>query len=176
MDDSNFLGELFDPKLLKVLELFLGDKNASLYLREVAQKTKVAPATTFRILNKLVELEVLKVSKLKRFKFYQLASNSRVEQLESLISKDPLARFIGLIKTIQTIQKVVLLGNAKQTGASVFIIGDVLNLTEIQQAAERIKAEYNYTIKYTCLTSNQFEQMDSMGVYSHTQKVLWKNI
>ncbi len=98
MDDAKFFGELFDPKIVKVLELFLSNKGSRLYLREIANKTKVPPATTFRIINKLVELGLLNVNRIKRFKFYQLADNERSKLLENLISKDPLARFVTLIK------------------------------------------------------------------------------
>ena len=68
METVDVLEQLFDNKILSVLQLFVENENNQYYLREIAKLTKVSPATTYRILNKLVDLNVLEIQEIKTLK------------------------------------------------------------------------------------------------------------
>ena len=65
IDNIKLLEELFDKKVLKVLKLFLADKGNEFYLREIAKLSKVPVASTYRIITKLIALNIIDEKKIK---------------------------------------------------------------------------------------------------------------
>ncbi len=175
MDNSKFLGALFDQKMLSILTHFLENKNSNLYLREISVITKVPVATTFRILKKLTDLEIIKLNQINRFKFYQLNDNERVAQLSALISKNPVDRFVSKIKGVEGVESVLLYAE-KTTSANLLIIGTKLDSEKIEVAIKDVKIEFNFMVRYATSTAKRFEQQLSMGMISQPKKVLWKSI
>ncbi len=175
MEDSKFLGELFDKKLMAIISLFLENKSTQFYLREVASKCQVSPTTTYRIINRLVQLGILNVNTINRFKFYQLSDNERVKLLENLTSKDPIERFVSLIKDISGIKTMLLYGDRQPEYANIIIIGEA-NRDEVHRAAERVKSEFGFSVRHLSFSLEQFDQMSAMGLYPQRKKVLWKSI
>ena len=176
MEDSAFLEDLFDPKLMAILKLFFQNKNSSFYLREISKQAKVPEATTFRILKKLTTLEVVDLKLVNKFKFYQLAENDRVKLLGNLISKDPVAMYVESIKALEGIKAVMLYGAQKPHEANVIVIGDQVDKQELSHASERIQSQMQFKVNHLYFSSQQFEQMSSMGLYNRPKKILWKTI
>ena len=58
--EPNVLAGLLDEKLTRVISLFLKNPEKRFYLSEVARKSDVNTATTFRILNKLIKEGIVK--------------------------------------------------------------------------------------------------------------------
>lgn len=75
MEIKELLENLFDEKKLRVMNFFFNNPEEEFYLREITKRTKVPLATTFRIINKLKSLEIIKENKLKKFKLYSLNKN-----------------------------------------------------------------------------------------------------
>ncbi|MBW2988554.1 hypothetical protein KY318_03510, partial [Candidatus Woesearchaeota archaeon] len=142
----------------------------------VSSKCGVSPATTYRILNRLSQLNILRVNKINRFKFYQLEDNERTRLLENLISKDPLQRFVSLASKVAGVKVLILYGIKRDTGANILVIGSDIDTSKIDEAVAIVRKDLNFTIKYLCFTVEQFEQMAAMGMYSQPKKILWKNI
>lgn len=176
MEESDFLGELFDRKLVSIISLFLENKNSDFYLREIAHKCGVSPATTHRLLKKLCDLRVLKLRQINRFKFYRLESNERVELLERIISKDPLQRFVAIASKLPGLHSILLYGDRKPDSANVLLIGNGIQERDAEAIASSIRQEFGFNVKHLSFGVEQFEQMVAMGLYAQGKKVLWKTI
>ena len=109
MEEINVLEALFDPKILKIIRLFLNEKENQFYLREISNKVNVPVATTFRIVKKLLKLGLIEEIKIKKFKLYRVKESSNIKFLESFIREEK--RILDLF--IDKIRKLIM-GKNKQ--------------------------------------------------------------
>ena len=86
MEEINVLKKLFDKKIFSVLDIIVNDNsNEGLYLREIAKKSRVSPASTHRILNKLLALELINQTKIKQLKLYKINKLKQTKFLHNLL-------------------------------------------------------------------------------------------
>jgi len=76
---------LVDNKIVKVLEIFLKNPKEVYHINKVSQESSVPLATTFRIINNLVDNEILEIQKISKFKIYRLKKNKKTKELRKLI-------------------------------------------------------------------------------------------
>lgn len=176
MEEINVLEGIFDQKLLKIIRLFLNEKENQFYLREISNKVKVPVATTFRIVKKLLKLGLIEEIKIKKFKLYRLKEGPNTKFLEGFIREEKriLDLFIDGIRNIIGIGSVILHGKETKERANILIIGENIDSNAIKQICGEIKDKYNFTISSLTLTEDQFNQMSSMGLYSGEKKTLFK--
>ena len=175
METVDVLEQLFDNKILSVLQLFVENENNQYYLREIAKLTKVSPATTYRILNKLVDLNVLEIQEIKTLKQYILSKNKKTEFLKTVIKKEKrvVDMFVDRIKSLEGIEKIILHGKQTNKKANVLVLGSNVDATQIKLISSEIKEKYDFTILSLTLTNEQYEQMSAMGLYSGEKQVLF---
>ncbi|MBN2422283.1 winged helix-turn-helix transcriptional regulator [Candidatus Woesearchaeota archaeon] len=176
MDEINILEQLFDNKVLSILKLFIKDESSKYYLREISKLTKISPASTYRILKKLVDLKILELVRIKNTKLYQLNNeNNNTEFLKSIlkIKTRVIDLFVENIKNTEAVNEVILHGEEKDNRANLLLIGENINQGEIKRVCAEIKEKYNFTISTLQLAREQFEQMSAMGLYPGKRKVLF---
>ena len=78
---------LINQKVLKILDLFLKNKDELFHLNKISEETKVPIGSTFRLVNQLVSLELLDVVVIGKMKIYKLADNEKVKEIESAFIK-----------------------------------------------------------------------------------------
>ncbi len=176
MEDINILEGLFDTKILKITRLFINEKENQFYLREISKKVNVPIATTFRIVKKLLKLEIIEEIKIKKFKLYKLKESLNTKFLESFIREEKriLDNFVERIKQIPGVNSLILHGREMKDRANILLIGESIDSNQIKQICADIKEKYNFTISSLTLTEDQFTQMSSMGLYSGDKKILYK--
>jgi DNA-binding IclR family transcriptional regulator len=76
--------ELVDVKLLKILKLFLRNKESHFHLNKISADSKVPVATVFRIIPHLVELNLIEQISIGKLKIYKLAKNSKTKELQKV--------------------------------------------------------------------------------------------
>ncbi|MEA3514912.1 MAG: helix-turn-helix domain-containing protein [Nanoarchaeota archaeon] len=87
------LEELIDPKIISIIHLLLKDKDELFHLQKISHKTGIPISTTFRIINKLVDLEFIDRLNVGNFKIYRIASNPKTIDLSRmLLRKTPSSR------------------------------------------------------------------------------------
>src|SRR3989344_2171462 len=106
MDQPELLGNLFDIKVLAILKFFLANDKNEYYLREVARLTRVSVASTYRILNRLVKLELLKVREIKTAKLYCLDVNKSVDFIKAVVEVDVVAQFVERASKVLGLEEV----------------------------------------------------------------------
>ena len=99
MDGVEVLEKLIEKKLLLLIKTILSEPNKEFYLQELSEKSKVPIATTFRLLNKLIELKLIEERKISRFTIYKLSKNKEIEFLSKLFKFeiDPIKEFSDLV-------------------------------------------------------------------------------
>ncbi|NQV08241.1 hypothetical protein HQ529_00125 [Candidatus Woesearchaeota archaeon] len=176
METIEILDQLFDKKILKVLKLFIVDKEKEFYLREIAKETRVSVATCFRIVNKLVELEVIKQIKIKKFKLYKFNDNDITKFLETFLKEEKqiLNIFVKRVVQISGVESVMLHGKESRDKANVLIIGENIDSNELKRISAEIKEKYKFNVAALALTREQYQQMTAMGLYSGEKRILFR--
>lgn len=176
MEPHEVIEELIDPKLLHVLRLFIQDKDADFYLQEISDETKVPVATVYRIVNKLVDLGLVTLKKVKKFKLYTCSDSATVKFLESFLmeSRHILRRFISDAREIPGVTMIVLHGKEEKDRANVLLIGEEMDSNRVKEIVMDIFEKYKYTLSVLELTDEQFSQMAQMGLYSGEKRVMWR--
>lgn len=177
MDKKKILETLFDPKVIKILKMFINHPVEQYYLREVARITKVPPATTYRILKTMRDLELLNEAKFKHLKTYSLNKENSVMFAELLEDKrSAMVEFTDFVPSVEGIDMVILHGKEEADKASVLIVGRGINQDLIRDKTVGIKEKYKFNIIYLILAPEQYEQMLSMGLYPGKKVMLFSKV
>ncbi|MCF7798969.1 helix-turn-helix domain-containing protein [Candidatus Woesearchaeota archaeon] len=173
--DREMIEKLLSPSTLKILKLFINHDDQRYYLREVAKLTKVPPASTYRILQQLVDITILSVEQIKRFKLYSLNTEKTFFLSELLQDrKNAVAEFVNTIKEFDGVQMVVLHGKEEKDKANVLVIGTNLDTDSIKRNAVYMGEKFSFNIILLTLTPEQYNQMSSMGLYPGKKKILFE--
>ena len=176
MPGKNIIEEFFNKKVLAILKLFLFDETGQFYLREVAKKSKVPVATTFRIIKRLKELEIIEESVIKKTKLYSLSENKNTKLLAGMLEekKSVIEEFVEAISQLEGLQMIVRHGEESKDKTNIIVIGSNLNTQAIKAKVGEIKEKYNFNIIDLVLEPAQFNQMSSMGLFPGKKIILWE--
>lgn len=176
MEPTQLLEELFDKKLISILRFFISTPEEEFYLREISSKTKVPVATTFRIINQLVKLQIIKLHQIKKTKLYSWAKNKNTKFIESILLEEKKTILEAFIEKImhQEISMIILHGKETKDKSNLLIIGNNLDLNRINTAASEIREKENYNIITLTLAPEQYNQMSSMGLFPEKKTILYE--
>jgi len=176
MPDIDILKQLFDKKILRIIDVFLQNKDKQFYLRELGRAANVSPATTYRIIGKLVKSEIIEEIKISKFKVYKIIINEKTRGLSKLLKEEvnPLEIFVDKAKIINGIDSIILQGKKTNKSANILIIGNDNISKKVDVIVIDIKQKHNFNIDIFVLSDLQFRQMTKLGVYSGDKKILWK--
>ena len=172
MVKKEVLANLIDSKKAAILKVMLGSQE-ELYLKEIAQKSNVSITSTFRILQELMDLDILKRREWKTSKVYGCKKNEKVDFLHELFYEefDGLSEFVKQVRGLVGIQEILLQGAKRKGKANVLLIGENIDAVKIEPIVNGLK-EKGYELSYLTLTKAQYTQMSKMGLYSGEKKVL----
>jgi Fe2+ or Zn2+ uptake regulation protein len=171
MEKGELLGSLIDAKKAAVLRVLLNSGD-ELCLKEVTEKSKVPVTSTFRILQELVDLGIIDKREWKNSKTYPCRNGERVDFLREIFheQKDAVQEFVNDIKDFHGIQRIILHGK-RDKKANLILIGEGINNRRVAEVQEEINKR-GFELGSTILTSEQYEQMSKMGLFSGEKKVL----
>jgi len=172
MVKKEVIAALIDQKKAAVLKIVLNSRE-EMYLKEIAGKSDVSITSTFRILQELVNLGILRKREWKTSKVYSCENNDKVSFLKDLFIEeyDGIKEFVEVAKNIQGIQEILLHGPKKKNKANILLIGDDINTDKIEEVCVKIR-ENGFDLSYLTLKENQYQQMAKMGLYSGEKKIL----
>jgi hypothetical protein len=173
VESNKLLESLFDKKILLILKLFVQKKEQTFALQEVAKQCRVPIATTFRIVNKLHALELIKITRFKQWKVYGLAESDQTKYLEKLFEEthSVLDEFVETVSKLPGVSRIVeILGTdpkERKYKVSVLVIGESFpDPQAIKELVAKIKEKYNFTIMPMSLSFDLFDQQAAMGLYT----------
>ena len=79
---------LVDAKVLKIIRLFIQNKEQEYHLHKISTDANVPVATVFRIVQKLVKLKLVEPITIGKMKIYRLANNSKIKELQKVFKYD----------------------------------------------------------------------------------------
>jgi len=166
------LGALLDSKKAAILKVLVNSKE-ELFLKEVAEKSGVAMASAFRILQELVKKEIIERKEWKNSKVYGCGKNEKAEFLKELFYEeyDGVSEFVSRVQDFSGIQNIILHGGRKKGKANVLLIGEGIDSAAVEHMCKQVR-EKGFELSYLTLTKEQYEQMAQMGLYSGEKKVL----
>lgn len=174
MDKKQVLERLFDRKIIKVLRLLINNPNREFYLREIAKLTKVSPATTFRIVKTLKELELIVEKKNKYLKVYSANQINLAMFAELLEDKSAALReFVEFASKLSGVSQIILHGEEDKDKASIIIVGEGTSSELIPPKVIEIKEKYAFSIIHMFLSPQQYSQMSSMGLITGKRVALF---
>jgi len=178
MADIDILKQLFDKKILRIIHVFLQNKDKQFYLRELSRTANVSPATTYRIIGKLVKAGIIEEIKISKFKVYKIIISEKTKGLSKLLKEEvnPLEIFVEKAKELDGIDSIILQGKKTNKSAIILIIGNEDVSKKVDVIVIDIKQKYNFNIDLVILSDLQFRQMTKLGVYSGEKKILWEKI
>ncbi|MBD3249236.1 helix-turn-helix domain-containing protein [Candidatus Woesearchaeota archaeon] len=177
MKDIELLQQLFDQKILSILQILANDNSEEgMYLREISKAAKVSPASTYRILVKLMDFEIIDPIVRKNSKFYKFRHTERTGFLYEMLKKDKqvLQLFIDKIRNIYEIKAVVLHGEESNQRANLMLIGENIDNGKIKEICGEIREKYDFIVSPLIVSKDQFEAMTKMGLYSGQKKIVFK--
>lgn len=176
MDTQELIAKLFDEKKLKVLKLFFDNPEEDFYIREIAKKTKIPVATTFRIINKLRELDIIRIKRIKKFKVYFLNRTKEVELLQDIVvqKKSALNEFVEKVSIIDEIEQIILHGKEEQDKANVLLVGQEIPVDKVKSIVVDIKENFDFNIIDLSIESDQLSKMSDMGLFPGRRTVLFQ--
>jgi hypothetical protein len=159
MQDMEILKDLFDEKIIVVVNLFMENPEKQFYLTEVSNKTKVNVATTFRILNKLVSQGFIKAEVIGKIRLYKLEKGEKVRALMKLLrtEESPVQEFVDKISVHPRVKKIIL-EVSENNSAKILVVGDFLPQEKINKVLEEIKNNRNFKIECVEISENQYER------------------
>lgn len=81
----NAICQLLDPKIIKIVTVFSKNKCSYYHLNKLSKEAKVPLATTFRIINKLVDLKIVEITNIDNFKIYKFANNEITKEISEVV-------------------------------------------------------------------------------------------
>ena len=174
MESEKLLENLFDKKILVILRLLAKKKDQKFTLQEISNATKVPLASTFRILKRLLDLEIISMEHTKHLKIYSWIDTERTKFLENVLkgTKTIMDEFIDAMNKINGIKTIILHGKEEKDKANIIIIGDSIDNELIRQVVVNIKTKYLFTITHLVMSESQYIQMAAMNLFSGKKEVL----
>lgn len=174
MDNTEILKKLFDEKIISVLNVFFDYSDENLSLTQICSLSKVNPATTIRIINKLLEQDILDLIKSGKSKSYKIKQTPKTLFLTKLLNKeDHLSELIDKIILLPYLEKIVLESKGKTNLKFLFVVSSE-GKDNIQRITKEFQLKYDIKIQFIEVSESQFNDLDRFGAYNLSNKVIWE--
>ena len=156
----DLMSKIFDIKTVKVVEVLL-TKRGRFYLRDLSRESGVSLATTFRIIQKLKNIDIVYKDGKEKIEFYELDRNSEnfvilkdifmeSEQKPGEIIKQELHKIHGLEPRIYY---------EKSNENKIIVVSSLTEKMEL----EKIKNKFGEELKIVLFSNSQFIEMKNAG-------------
>jgi len=173
MDNLEILRKLFDEKIIIILNIFLENPQESFSLTQVSANSGVNNATTIRILNKLINQNIIDLIRAGKSKVYKLKQSQKTVFLNMLIKKEyQVSELIEAVTSLNGIEKIILDSRTKE-GAKFIFVTSTEQKDKIEAIAKKMNEKYNYKIDFIEMKEERFEEMEKFG-FQMSQKIVWE--
>lgn len=160
---TTMLSTLFDEKTIAILYLLLKKKDI-FYLRDLSRDSGVSLATTYRIIQKCHEINLVEKVQQDKLTFYKINRNSETfqEVYELLIGKPE-----DILENIKKSIFPVKLYFSRNDKSKLFIVGDNMDNQKITDIIQEHIQSLGINPKLLFLSQTQFGEMKSMGLLNN---------
>lgn len=155
-----------NPKLLKLLSVFVFNPNQSFYVRELAKKNLLPVSTTSRLLDKLLNQQILQFTTKGSLKLFQLNLNHpSLPEIKSLAQKElgQISLLTQALKQIPLVSSVTVYGSAANnqltstSDIDLLIVGKP-PVDELNQQLNRLEKTLSREINYSLYSPEEFSR------------------
>jgi DNA-binding IclR family transcriptional regulator len=82
----SLFGQLVDSKIIKIVKVLLNNPTEFYHIQKLAKEAKVPLSSTHRLVNKLVRINLIKITTVGQFKIYQI-NETNIEELKLLLGE-----------------------------------------------------------------------------------------
>ena len=159
---------LISPKILKIVAVFL-ESGQLLYVREIARKLSLSPATVSRLLKNLVGQELLTSQKKGSLKLFQLnANHPSLPEISGLAQKEAgrIPLITRVLKQIPLVSSATVYGSAAKDQLSsasdidLMIVGTP-PVDDLNHRLNRLEKTLGREINYSLYSPDEFSQQKS---------------
>ena len=79
--------ELVDQKVIKIIKTLINNSQEHFHIQKLSSKTNLPLSSTFRIVNKLSKLNIITITKIGKFKIYQI-NQEKIAELKKLLGEN----------------------------------------------------------------------------------------
>lgn len=176
MSKQQLIRQMFDNKILNVLDVFLKNKENQFFLKEISQQSKVSLTSCYRIVRKLVKLFVVKELKVSRFEVYQYNDVDENKFLEEIVIEEHnyIDEFVQKAKVVPGVMQIILHGIETKDKANLLVIGRGVDSGVFKPLSADYRLNKKFNISVLTLDPDQYAQMTDMGLYSGKKKILFE--
>jgi|APSaa5957512622_1039677.scaffolds.fasta_scaffold01661_17 hypothetical protein len=172
----NVLSGLLDEKLIKIISLFMKYPDRKFSMSEVSRFSGINGATTFRILNKIVKENLVRVTVVGKSRSYQLSQGERANSLSRLLKKteevNVLDIFCDRVKELPRV-KTVLLDSKDANSAKLIIVGEYPSSERINKIRDDLYENKKFKISFVELTLKQYKDLRKFGTIPSGKRILF---
>ena len=154
------MGKLFDIKTVKVIEVLL-TKRGRFYLRDLSRESGVSLATTFRIVQKLKNVDIVYKDGKEKIEFYELDRNSTnfsvLKDIFMESEKKPGEIIKQELHNIHGLEPRIYYDRSNEN--KIIVISSLTEKGEI----EKIKDKFGEELKIVLFSNSQFIEMKNAG-------------
>ena len=173
MDNLDILRKLFDEKIVTILNMFLDNAQESFSLTQISENSGVNNATTLRILNKLIDQNIVELKTVGKSKVYRLKPSQKTLLLNAMIKKEShISDFVDAIINLKGVEKIILESRTKEAAKLILITSSVLS-DKIDSLAKAINTKYGYKITFIEINQDKFAEMEKFG-FELSEKIIWE--
>jgi Fe2+ or Zn2+ uptake regulation protein len=176
MEDVHILRDLFDEKIIRIINVFIKNPEKQFYLSEVSKLSGINVSTTFRTLNKFLEQGFVKTVVIGKVRLYQLERNEKTSALFKFLKKEESSatdEFLNKIKEFPRIKKIIE-DSKSDFRANYLIVGDFIPVDRIERMANEIKIKHKFIITFAVISESQFEALRNYGGNKFSNKLVFE--
>ncbi len=157
---TKLLSTLFDDKTINVIQKLLNKKDI-FYLRDLSRESKVSLATTYRIIQKCLEIGLVEKQIQGKFTFYKIKRDSDAFQslYEMLVGKPE-----DLLSNLRKRLSPARLFFSKKDKSKFFVVGKNINKGKVEFHIKSEAEKIGIEPKILFLSPEQFQEMRQMGM------------
>ena len=113
---------------------------------------------------------------IKKFKLLKWSDSDKARKLDLMLigRKNPVQFFTELMKPLESIHTLIQYGTPTREGVDMLLIGTNEDTNEIKIATSKTKEKFSFTVNTLILNEEQFDQMNKMGLYPKTKKIIYQ--
>lgn len=165
-----------NPRLLKLLSVFVLNPDQQFYVRELAKKNRLPASTTSRLLDKLLDQQILQFNTKGSLKLFQL--NTRhpyLLEIKNLVTKEHglEPRLFATVRSLPGINFASIYGSAasgrldSHSDIDLLLVGSP-PVDQLNQSLNKLEKTLGREINYTLYSLNEFRQKKKQPGFLNT--------
>jgi len=165
------LKNIFDPKVVDILSIVCVKEKFQ--IRELAEVSGVPLATTYRIVQKFIEADLVREVRNDTFVYFEVNhANKLISFFSTLSSNNPLQSFLSRAKTLEGLNQVIQIDSGPKS-AKIIVVGSGVNPASVKEICTDVASKFDFTIESMQLSPEQYSQWKKWNIGGKKTEILY---